>query len=185
MIRSLRFQSPLLRLGLRYSSTSASTPGFPPLFTKIKSDLKTAMRARDTVRLDVLRGIISEVNNAAKTPKAIHTDLLLLDLLRKRSSNLEASGKEYAAAGREDLTTKAEAERKVVEEYAGQIETVSDEEIRTAVEKVVAELRAGNEKVVIGAILKTVLAAGGPLDGKPASKSTIAKIAGEVIKAQE
>ncbi|KAM5465670.1 hypothetical protein MauCBS54593_006445 [Microsporum audouinii] len=184
MIRSFRLQSPLVRLSLRYSSTS-STPGVAPLFAKIKTDLKAAMRAKDTVRLDVLRGIISEVNNAAKTPKPIETDLSLLDILRKRASNLEASWKEYAAAGREDLTAKAEAERKVVEEYAAQVETVSEEAIRTAVEGVIAELRVGSEKMAIGSVMKKVLAAGGPLDGKPASKTVVAKIAGELVKAQE
>ncbi|EEQ29435.1 hypothetical protein McanMca71_004325 [Microsporum canis] len=184
MIRSFRLQSPLVRLSLRYSSTS-STPGVAPLFAKIKTDLKAAMRAKDTVRLDVLRGIISEVNNAAKTPKPIETDLSLLDILRKRASSLEASGKEYAAAGREDLTAKAAAERKVVEEYAAQVETVSEEAIRTAVEGVIAELRVGGEKMAIGSVMKKVLAAGGPLDGKPASKTVVAKIAGELVKVQE
>ncbi|KAF3480549.1 uncharacterized protein GIQ15_05896 [Arthroderma uncinatum] len=182
MIRSLRFQSSILR-SVRYSSTA--TPGFPPLFTTIKADLKNAMRARDTVRLDVLRGIIAEVNNAAKTPKPVETDLQLLDILRKRSSNLEASSKEFSAAGRQDLTNKAEGERKVVEEYAGQIETVSDEEIRAAIEEAIAELKASSEKIVIGTIMKKVLTGGGPLDGKPAGKTTVAKIAGDLIKALE
>lgn len=48
MIRSFRFQSPLLRHSLRYSTSS--TPGVAPLFAKIKTDLKAAMRAKDKVR---------------------------------------------------------------------------------------------------------------------------------------
>ncbi|KDB25769.1 hypothetical protein H109_02398 [Trichophyton interdigitale MR816] len=183
MIRSFRFQSPLLRHSLRYSTSS--TPGVAPLFAKIKTDLKAAMRAKDKVRLDVLRGIISEVNNAAKTPKPIETDLSLLDLLRKRAANLEASGKEYAAADRQDLLAKAEEERKVVEEYAAQVETVSEDAIRAAVESAIAELKAASEKLAIGSVMKKVLAAGGALDGKPASKTTVAKIAGEMVKALE
>ncbi|GBF60786.1 altered inheritance of mitochondria protein 41 [Trichophyton mentagrophytes] len=183
MIRSFRFQSPLLRHSLRYSTSS--TPGVAPLFAKIKTDLKAAMRAKDKVRLDVLRGIISEVNNAAKTPKPIETDLSLLDLLRKRAANLEASGKEYAAADRQDLLAKAEEERKVVEEYAAQVETVSEDAIRAAVESAIAELKAASEKLAIGSVMKKVLAAGGALDGKPASKTAVAKIAGEMVKALE
>lgn len=122
------------------------------------------------------------MNNAAKTPKPVKTDLHLLDILRKRSSSLEANGKEFAAAGREDLTTKAEGERKVVEEYAGQIKTVSEEEIRAAVEGAVAELRAENGKLVIGTVMQKLFRVGGSLEGKPASKTVISRIAKELIK---
>jgi uncharacterized protein YqeY len=42
----------------------------PPLLLKLRSDLKTAMKAKDTNRLNVLRGLLAEVT---KQPRSSRT----------------------------------------------------------------------------------------------------------------
>ncbi|EFW15203.1 hypothetical protein D8B26_004467 [Coccidioides posadasii str. Silveira] len=179
MFRLLRFQArTLLRATCRYNSTA---PTSPPLLAKLRADLKTAMKARDTVRLDVLRAVISEINNAAKTSSPIQTDLQLLALIRKRSSSLESSSQEYVNAGRHDLKERNDTEISVLNEYAGQVQTTTKEEIESAVTQTIENLRSEGKKVDIGAIMKAAFAPGGPLNGKPAEKGVVSKIAAKSI----
>ena len=70
-----------------YATTSEpSTLQAPPLLLKLRSDLKTAMKAKDTPRLNVLRALLADVTNSAKTSNPIKTDMQLLSLLRKRAA---------------------------------------------------------------------------------------------------
>lgn len=57
--------------------SATSVPASPLLF-KLKGDLKTAMKEKDTNRLNVLRGIIADVTNSAKTSNPIKTDMQLV-----------------------------------------------------------------------------------------------------------
>ncbi|WEW59575.1 hypothetical protein PRK78_005049 [Emydomyces testavorans] len=179
MFRPFRFQARhLLRSPCRYNS---STPASPPLLAKLRADLKTAMRAKDTIRLDVLRAIISEINNAAKTSSPIQTDLQLLALIRKRSASLEASNQEFVRANRSDLKERNDAEMGVLAEYAGQVPTTSIEEIQSAVSQTIERLRSEGRKVDIGSVMKAAFASGGPLEGKPAEKGVVSKFAAQSI----
>ncbi|EEP77580.1 conserved hypothetical protein [Uncinocarpus reesii 1704] len=181
MFRPLQFQARhLLRAQCRYNST---TPSSPPLLAKLRADLKTAMRAKDTVRLDVVRAIIAEINNSAKTSSPIQTDLQLLSLIRKRSASLEASTQEFIKANRSDLKERNDAEMRVLAEYGAQVPTTSEEEIQSAISQTIEKLRSEGAKVEIGAIMKAAFAPNGPLNGKPAEKGTVSKVAARLISA--
>ena len=67
------------------------------------------MKAKDTNRLNVLRGLLAEVTNAAKTAQPLDSDMKLLGLLRKRTSAANQAAKEFSDAGRQDLTEKERA----------------------------------------------------------------------------
>ncbi|OJJ42698.1 hypothetical protein ASPZODRAFT_125074 [Penicilliopsis zonata CBS 506.65] len=149
---------------------------------KIRADLKTAMRAKDTVRLTVLRALISETNNAAKTSSPIQTDLQLLSLIRKRTAASREAGEQFAAADRADLKEKEDAQVAVLEEYAGQVETMDVAEIEAIVAQQIAALKDTDKKVEVGAVLKALFAPGGALDGKPAERAVVARIAKEGVK---
>lgn len=172
-----------LSLRCRYATEASSAP---PLLLKLRSDLKTAMKAKDTNRLNVLRGLLAEVTNAAKTSAPLDSDMKLLNLLRKRSSAALQAGKEFANAGRADLKEKEDAAIKVLEEYAGNVETVSEEDIRKAVQDTIDGIKAeaAGAKVVMGDVLKKLLAPGGVFEGKPVEKSQVAKAVREFLDAK-
>ncbi|EEQ91262.1 hypothetical protein RJZ56_004411 [Blastomyces dermatitidis] len=181
MFRSLRSRPQQCLRGVVVRHNSTAAPTAPPLLFKIKSDLKDAMRARDTARLNVLRAIISETNNAAKTPSPIKTDIQLLKLLNKRTAALKDAKGEYLEAGRADLIENANKELEVLERYASQVETISNEEVRAAVSRAIEKMKNSGEKIAIGTVIKALVGPGGSLEGKPVQVGEISKIAKELI----
>lgn len=135
------------------------------------------MKEKDQNRLNALRGLLAEVTNQAKTSNPIKTDMQLLSLLRKRTAQAKAAGEEFKAAGREDLLEKEESQVAIFEEYAGGVETMSENDITDAVTKVVEEMKAVAEgKVNMGEVLKKLLGSGGSLEGKPVDRSEVARL---------
>ncbi|KAF3397498.1 Altered inheritance of mitochondria protein 41 [Talaromyces pinophilus] len=177
MFNAIRFSS---RLGLRTVRWNSTSSSVPPLMAKLRSDLKDAMRAKDTPRLNVLRALISETNNAAKTASPIETDLQLLSLIRKKISASKDAAEQFLNASRSDLKEKEDAQITVYEEYAGQIQTMTPDDIKAAVESTIAQLGT-DAKLNVGTVLKNVFAPGGALDGKPAEKSEVAQIVKELL----
>lgn len=92
---------------------------------KIEDDMKTAMKSRDALRLEVLRGVKTAIKNKEikmvelkevtelrpLTEPEFHT--LLASLVKQRKDSVE----QYAKAGREDLASKELAEIDVLNEY--------------------------------------------------------------------
>ncbi|CAI7650034.1 hypothetical protein N7533_008490 [Penicillium manginii] len=172
-LRSMRF--------VRWNSTAS--PATPPLMVTLRTDLKTAMRAKDTSRLNVLRAVISEYNNSQKTSSPISTDIQLLSLLQKRATASKEAAQEFLAAERLDLKEKEDAQVAVLEEYASQVETLSAEEMQAIVTKEIATIKESGAKLNKGLILKALFAPSGPLDGKPVNRNEVAKLVNEAISA--
>lgn len=165
-----------------YSSASPTSLPAPPLLLKLKGDLKSAMKEKDTNRLNALRGLLAEVTNQAKTSNPIKTDMQLLALLRKRTAAAKSAGDEFKAAGREDLLEKEEAQVAIFEEYAGGVETMPESDIKNAVTEVVDEVKAvAQGKVNMGDVLKKILGPGGSLEGKPVDRSEVARIVKQAL----
>jgi len=137
--------------------------------------MKTAMRAKDTNRLNALKGLLADVTNASKTSKPINTNMQVLALLRKRSNEAKDAAQEFQNASRQDLKDKEEAQAKVFDEYAGTVETVGKEEIAAVVKSVIETLKANGEKADKGTVLKKLIGPGGAFDGKNVEKATVAQ----------
>ncbi|KAK8128317.1 Aspartyl/glutamyl-tRNA amidotransferase subunit B-related protein [Apiospora sp. TS-2023a] len=166
----------------------SSEPAPPPLLQKLKSDLKTAMRAKDAARLAVLRSILSATLNASKTATPISTDAQLVALLRKTARASRDAAAEFQDAGRADLVEKEQAQIDILDEYAAGsgVQEVGADELRTIVAGVVTAMTSeGGEtaggKAQMGNVMKKLLAPGGPLEGKDVEKSELAKIVKEVV----
>lgn len=155
------------------------------MLLKIKNDLKVAMRAKDKNRLNVLKALLADYTNASKTAKPIQTDVQMLSVLRKRSESARNNAKEFEAASRQDLVDKEKAEAAVLDEYAGTVETVSQEEVQTAVRTVVEDLKQNTQqKLDKGTVLKKLIAPGGVFDGKPVDKAMVVQAVHEVMASQ-
>ncbi|KAJ5888989.1 hypothetical protein N7495_009030 [Penicillium taxi] len=181
MLRTLGlFPKPSLRL-VRWNSTSG--PVLPPLMTTLRTDLKTAMRAKDTPRLNVLRALISETNNAAKTASPIQTDIQLLSLIRKRAAAAKDAAQQFAEAERPDLKEKEDQQITILEEYAGQVETLSTEEVQAMITQELAPFKTAGTKPQIGQVLKLLFGKGGSLEGKPVDGKEVSAIVKDTISA--
>ncbi|KAL6233288.1 hypothetical protein BDW75DRAFT_215612 [Aspergillus navahoensis] len=181
MLKVLRQTPRLCLYQARWNSTAS--PSLPPLLATLKADLKTAMRAKDTDRLNVIRALISETNNSQKTSSPIQTDLQLLALIRKRAAASRDSMQQFVDANRPDLKEKEEKAQAILDEYGNQVQTMGAQEIRQIVSEQVAKMKAAGAKVEIGLVLKSLFAPGGALEGKPAERSEVAKIAKEAVSA--
>ncbi|OLN95533.1 Altered inheritance of mitochondria protein 41, mitochondrial [Colletotrichum chlorophyti] len=165
---------------LRFYSDAA--PASPPLLASLKTDLKTAMRAKDAARLSVLRSVLSAFNNAAKTNSPITTDAQLVALLRKTQRATQDAASQFRAAGRDDLADKEDLQAKVMSEYIANsgVLTVTEADVRVLIEKAVADAAAAG-KGGLGEVMKLINAA---TQGKDlqVDKKRISDLVKEAIK---
>ncbi len=116
------------------------------IFDKISEDIKSAMKARDKVRLETLRNI-KKVFLEAKTAPGANDTLEDADAL-KIISKLAKQGRETAAtyqqAGRADLADGELAQVAVLEEYLPK--QLSETDIEAAVRDIIAQTGASSMK---------------------------------------
>ena len=144
--------------------------------------MKTAMRNKDSNRLSVLRSILSQTLNASKTAAPINTDTQMLALLRKTAATSLAASEEFRAAGREDLAENETLQVKIIEDYAGSVPTVGDDEIQSAVRRVIDAIKSDRPETKIGTgdVLKKVFAPA-VLGDKPVDRAKVASIVKEIL----
>lgn len=126
-------------------------------------------------RLDVLRGIISEVTNAAKSSKPIHTDGQMINIIRKRMKSSASAAAEFSNAKRDDLQEKERKQIAVLEEYLPS-HHVDEEEVTSAIQRVIGELRTERKDATQGMIMKALVGPGGILDGQNVDKKDVARL---------
>ncbi|KAK3116502.1 hypothetical protein LTR53_003046 [Teratosphaeriaceae sp. CCFEE 6253] len=159
----------------------STPPPAPPLLLKLRTDLKTAMRAKDAPRLDVLRALLADITNAAKTSNPIATDMQLLSLLRKRLTASQTAKAEFVGAGRQDLAEKEGLQGSVLEEYAGGVKVVGVERVREVVRAMAEEGGEGGKGLGMGEVIKKLLGPGGRLEGENVDRAEVARVVKEVL----
>ena len=89
------------------------------LFEKVSEDIKTAMKARDKVRLETLRNIKKVFLEAKTAPGANDTltDDAALKIIQKLAKQGKETAKTYIDNGRQDLADDELAQVAVLEEY--------------------------------------------------------------------
>lgn len=133
--------------------------------------------------MNVLRALISETNNAAKSASPIQTDIQLLSLIRKRVAAATEAAKQFAEENRADLKEKEEAQVAILEEYAGQIKTMSVEEMEAIVTETINSLKEAGTKLSEGPVLKALLSKGGAFDGKPVNRGDVTQLVKKALSA--
>lgn len=104
----------------------------------------------------------------------------MLALLRKSAAASRAASEEFRGAGRADLAEKEDSQVKIMEEYAGGVETMGEEQIREAVQGVLVQMKTEGTKVQVGDLLKRVFAPE-VLGEKPVEKGDVARIARQLL----
>ena len=88
------------------------------LSDQIVADIKTAMRARDTLRLTTLRMLRSDLLLLSKSQDdAPATDAQVIDLAVKMVSKRKDAAKQFRQAKREDLAEKEDLESTILSHY--------------------------------------------------------------------
>jgi uncharacterized protein YqeY len=145
------------------------------LSEKIQKDLTGAMRAKDELRLSVLRGIKSAIQYK-ETEKIRALDetesiQLLQTLVKQRKESID----QFTRGNRADLVDKETKELAIIEAYlpAG----ASEAEMDAAIARAIAETSASSMKQM-GAVVKAAKAAleGKTVDGKALSDRVRARL---------
>lgn len=116
------------------------------LFEKINADIKSAMLAKDKVRVETLRGIKKEFIEAktAKGGDGTLSDDVATKILVKMVKQRKESASIYASQNRADLSENELAEAAVIEEYLPK--QLSEEELTAELQKIIAEVGATSAK---------------------------------------
>ena len=153
-----------------------------PLYQTISEDLKTAMRMKaDKIEISTLRLISAAVKDRDIAARAEDrcggiTDEEVLAVLAKMVKQREESAKTYEDAGRVELAEQERREVEVVSRYLPK--QLSDDEIESAVDNVIAEIGADGLKD-IGKCMGALKARyHGAMDFSKANQRVKARLAG-------
>ena len=116
------------------------------LFDRISEDIKAAMKARATERLEALRGVKKEFLEArtAKGATGELSDEQATRILAKMIKQRKESAEIYTAQNRPELAEAELAQAAVIEEYMPR--QLSDEELRERLREIIARTGASSPK---------------------------------------
>ena len=159
------------------SDTSKPTTG--TLKERISEDIKTAMKARDKVRLETVRSIKKVIIEKETEVRPKGQDELTpeqeLELLAQQAKQRRDSIEQYRLGGRDDLADTEAQELAIIETYLPA--QLSTEEIEAIIDKIIASVGASSPKdmgQVMGPAMKELK---GKADGKQVQEIVKAKLA--------
>jgi hypothetical protein len=137
---------------------------------RVDSDLKDAMRAKETIKLGVLRMLKSALKYAAiakSDAQAELSDAESAQVIRKQVKQRRDSIESFEKAGRAELVEKEKEELSILNGYLPQ--TMSADEISKVVRETIAEAGA-TSRAQMGVVMKALQAkVAGRVDGKALS----------------
>ena len=148
------------------------------LSARIVEDMKTAMRAKDAVALNVVRAVKSAIKYAAIEKHGADADLDDADaivVVRREIKKRQDSVQSYESAGRQDLADIEKGEIAVLEKYLPA--AMPADEVIKLVESAIAETGATSKKDM-GRVMKLLQErAGGAVDNKTLSAEVSKRLA--------
>ena len=138
---------------------------------RVDSDLKEAMRAKDTSKLGVLRMLKSALKYAAIAKSGTEAELSdaeAAQVVRKQVKQRQDSIESFEKGGRAELAAKEKEELSILNTYLPQ--AMNSDELADVVRATIAETGA-TAKAQMGAVMKALQAkVGGRADGKTLSQ---------------
>jgi len=127
------------------------------MIERIQNDIKSAMRAKATADLNVLRALKNELSNAALRKGSINetlADIEILAIVRKEISKRQDSIKAFTDGGREELAANEQTEIEVLVKYLP--EEMTEETLEEIVLSTIVLLAASSKKDM-GRVIKSVV----------------------------
>ena len=118
------------------------------------SDLKGAMKSKDSLKVDTLRLIVSEIKNREIDLREELGDEAIIALLTTQIKKRKEAAGMYEKGGRTDLKEKEEKESAIIQVYLP--EQVGEEELKQRIQAVIAETGAQGPKDM-GKVMKVVV----------------------------
>ena len=141
------------------------------LSQRIDSDLKEAMRAKDTTKLSVLRMLKSALKYGAIAKSGAEAELSdteAAQVIRKQARQRQDSIESFEKGGRAELAAKEKEELSILNAYLPK--AMSTDELAALVRETIAEVGA-TSKVQMGAVMNALqVRVAGRADGKTLSQ---------------
>lgn len=125
------------------------------IYQQLQAEQITALKSKDTLKLQTIRGIIAQIKNKEIEKKAPLSDEEVLGVIKKTKKELLESIESFTKGGRADLTEESQNQLKIVNGYLPP--EMSDEELKTAIAALIEsnkEAIAKNPKAIIGICMK-------------------------------
>ncbi len=145
------------------------------LHDRLTEDLKLAMKARDQLRMDVIRMIKAAVMNKEMEIKKDLDDADMSRVMTTMIKQRRESVEQFEKGNRAELAAKERQEITILESYLPQ--ALSPEQLASVVDAAIQEVGACSLKEM-GAVMKAVMVrvAGQTVDGKQVSELVRAKL---------
>jgi uncharacterized protein YqeY len=112
----------------------------PSLKAKITGDLKSALVAREKVRVSVLRLLLAAIKNAEIARQGTLSDVDILGIIAKEARQHQESIDAFKQGNRADLVAQEEAEMAILQEYLPR--QMTREEIALEARRIITEVGA-------------------------------------------
>ena len=136
----------------------------------IKEDLKTAMRNKDKVKINTLRGLISIFNNSDSK----NDESLISKIIKKEAKKRKEAINLYKESDRKDLMENELKELKILESYMP--DQIPEEELENKINELCKELFS-DSKPELGILIKNSI----DKFGESSDNGTISRICKKVI----
>ncbi|MBN2219882.1 MAG: GatB/YqeY domain-containing protein [Kosmotogaceae bacterium] len=142
------------------------------LYDRIQQEMKEAMKARDSLKTNTLRSVISSVKmylaSSEEARSGEVTDEIVIGLIGKEAKKREESIEAYRKAERDDLVKSESEELEILKSYLP--EEMSPDEIRAVALKTIEDLKA-NTPSDLGKVMRELMVRlKGRVDGKLVNK---------------
>lgn len=135
----------------------------PPLLTRIQTEVISAMKSHDTVRLETLRFIVSQAKyKEIETQKEL-TDEDIITIIRKQVKELSEASAQFTAAGRADLTDANKKQIDIMQSFLPA--EIPDEELKKLITEVITANQAAydaNPRTLTGKVIGTLKSKASP-----------------------
>lgn len=115
---------------------------------RVSEEIKTAMKAKDKVRLETVRSIKKVILEKESSLRAQGQETLTetqeIEVLSQLAKQRRDSIEQYRKAGRDDLAQQESQELAIIEEYLPK--PLSDEEVAAVVDEIIASVGATSAK---------------------------------------
>ena len=108
---------------------------------QIESDLKDALKAKDSLKTDTLRGLKARIQNAKTTAAQEFSESEIVALVRSEVKRRKDAVEAYQKGGRADLAEKELKEAAILQVYLPA--QMSEEQLQGLIDKTVAAMNAG------------------------------------------
>ena len=125
-----------------------------PLLDRLSSELKESLKARNQLKVEVIRLLKSSIKNKEIEKMSPVTDEEILGVIISAAKQRRDSIEQFQKGGREDLVQKETTELEILQTFLPQ--QLSDEEVVNEIKAVISETGASSPKDM-GKVMKVLI----------------------------